>query len=166
MRAVKRSALALVLALAVGACTSDDGTPTGGPSTTGQTTTTAVVPTTAEPSTTSLVEAAQGVWVDASGAVAADGSPQDGLTINVSPGAGHCDWQDALVMLLAVPVGSVRTTFDGVHQYVRDPATVISSGGVVLQSDLDTQSELPPTADFTGLSTGDVELWVDPAQLE
>src|SRR5262245_49180522 len=81
---------ALVLIVAVAACTSQGGTPTGAPSAAESSSSTMIDRSTNEPGSTKLVKDVEGVWGDSDGIAVADGTTppfsEHGLTINVSAG--------------------------------------------------------------------------------
>ena len=104
------------------------------------------------------IDVLTGPWLDRAG----EPVPEPGrtLVLAVSRGPEHCNWQSAVFLHLAVPIGTPAPSFDNVEQYVRDPEGRVSA---TLRRELDLDADLTGTAEDSGFSTGDIELWVDPA---
>jgi hypothetical protein len=125
------------------------------------------VPVEGAPRPLDLVAVA-GPWTDVDGDIVVDNRALDDgqqlVLALVDVGPSHCEWETAHMMAIAMPIGE-PTPFEPerVYQYNRDPAGAISPEQ---QSRLDLDATLPDGAEFSGLSAGDVELWVDPAHVE
>ena len=106
------------------------------------------------------LDSVTGPWFDRDGEPVPATGPS--LLLRVGQGPGHCDWEQALFLNLAVPLGTPTRDFASVEQYIRDPMSVIPRSG--LGQELDEDAELPSDAEFTGFtSSSGIELWVDPS---
>lgn len=105
-------------------------------------------------------------WTDADGVEVSDGvgEPDPDLVINTIRGPEHCDWESAVMLHLAVPIGEVASGPEAHRQYVRDPGHVLPQER--LQDDFEPVAELPPDAESTGLRNGEIELWVAESTLD
>lgn len=111
-----------------------------------------------------------GRWFDRDGTPLRDGlvRGEDGpspLTLQVSFGPDHCDWQDIVLLDVAWPLGSEVTTFtdDGVRQYARDVDGVL---GERLRTTFASGMELPAHTADTGYHRQGNRLLVSEADAE
>ncbi|HWH34257.1 MAG TPA: hypothetical protein VNT56_02960 [Acidimicrobiales bacterium] len=110
-----------------------------------------------------------GRWLDAGGDPVADGLRRDGgpseMTLQVSYGPDHCDWDDIVLLSLAWPVGTVVTVYDPetTRQYARD---VDATLGPSLRTTFAADVEAPADAVDTGYHRMGNRLLVGPASAE
>lgn len=106
------------------------------------------------------------VWTDASGNELLDGigEADGGIVINTMRGPQHCEWQSAVLLLVAVPLGLPTSDPAGIRQYVRDPDGVLPQEPIA--EDFDEKSALPEDAEASGFYNGDLELWTAPSTFE
>ena len=101
-------------------------------------------------------------FVDANGTRVPNGRVEvDGavpLTVDLSPGPSHCDWESVQFLSVLWPLGGVVTGYysDAIRQYVWDPT---GSHGFDLAGLPQRDATPPPDAAFTGYRHGRVELW-------
>lgn len=110
-----------------------------------------------------------GRWLDGEGMPVADGLVRDGepprLTLQVSFGPDHCDWDEIVLLDLAWPLGSEVTTHseDTVRQYARD---VDGTLGEWLQTTFADDMEAPEDAVDTGYHRQGSHLLVGPTSAD
>ena len=88
-----------------------------------------------------------------------DGEKVDANVMESSQGAEHCDWSGVTVLRVAWPLGTPGTNGHA-RTYVRDPEHKLSAETLTA---FDAKARLPIGAGFTGYSSDDGELWLDPA---
>jgi hypothetical protein len=88
------------------------------------------------------------------------GHPVDGREVNSIAGPSHCDWQQAVMMHVGWPLGTVSKDMAHARQYIRDPQGVIDQKYRAL---LGQASVLPPDAVDTGYRLASLELWTAPS---
>jgi hypothetical protein len=94
-------------------------------------------------------------WVDAQGRRVSED------VIVSYRGAGHCDWESAVFLELAWPVGHPQPTFAGKRLYVRDADGRFADN---LESTFEDDATLPAEARFSGYRRDDAELWISPSE--
>lgn len=102
-----------------------------------------------------------GVWYGPDGKPAERGDgPNRTFEVAAQQGARHCDWESAVILSVAWPLGAtyeIGPDTPPLRQYVRDPQEQLSGFKVPGQLDLDAQ--LPEGSRYTGYHTGRAELW-------
>ena len=77
------------------------------------------------------------------------------------PGPSHCDWQDTRVIITGAPFGARYTQPADSRHYVRDPEG--SYGDPALSAGFAADAVLPSGTNDSGFRSGELELWLDPA---
>jgi hypothetical protein len=99
-----------------------------------------------------------GRWFDAQGRPLPDGShPPRRIVLRAFTGPKGCGWESVAFIDLAWPVGTVATTLQSVHEYVRDPDGVVQKQLAQL---FDPRATPPADALYTGFHHGIWQLWL------
>lgn len=106
-----------------------------------------------------------GVWTGPDGSPAERGKSRE-RTFEVASRTmpEHCDWQDAIILQVAWPLGSTPAIGDSteVRGFIRDPEEVLPELPGALRGELDLDVELPQGARPTGYRLDEVQLWLGP----